>query len=168
MNPVSYARYLTSFSTTRLAKDLGVSRQYLSRLEQGIYDKPNQETLNWTVSTLNKHLDKPVSHKAVEQLYREWQWQKRESCKINKHLLPLAVTDFDRARQPDIIYYHKLFLQWRQDYWISSHEFCVDMCLHPSPVTDYEEGNTHKMPSNLRDVMSQLGLIGSGFKTNER
>src|SRR5688572_2105305 len=108
MNPVSYARYLSSLSTTRLAKNLGVSRQYLSRLEQGIYDKLNKETLNWTVQTLNKHLDKPVSHGAVEQLYREWQWQKRESCKMNKHLMPVSVTEFDRVKQPEIIYYHKI------------------------------------------------------------
>jgi len=168
MNPVSYARYLSSLSTTRLAKEIGVSRQYISRLEQGIYDKPSKEMLNWTVKTLNKHLQDPVTHSAVEQLYREWQWQKRESCKVNKHLLPVGVTDFDRARQPEIIYYHKIFLQWRQDFWISSHEFCVDMCLHPSPVVDYEEGNTVKMPSNLKVVMTHLGLLGSGFKTSER
>jgi transcriptional regulator with XRE-family HTH domain len=168
MNPVSYARYLSSISTSRLAKELGVSRQYLSRLEQGIYDSVNKETLNWTVRTLNKHLDSPLSHGAVEQLYKEWQWQKRESCRMNKHLLPVEVTDFDRARQPEIIYYHKIFLQWRQDYWISCHEFCVDMCLHPDPVAKYEEGDTVKMPSGLKEVMGHLGLLGSGFKTSER
>lgn len=172
MNPISYARYLSSYSTTRLAKNLGVSRQYLSRLEQGLYDKPNKEVINWTTETLNKSLDKPVTPAAIEQLYREWQWQQRESIKLNKALLPVAITDFDRVAQPSfrehgIIYYHRIFRQWRGDYWPSAHAFCVDMCLHPSPVTEYEEGQTITMPSQLKKVLLELNLIGEGFKTSE-
>jgi transcriptional regulator with XRE-family HTH domain len=174
MNPVSYARYLSSHSTTALAKRLDVSRQYISRLEQGLYDKPNKVLLDWTTSTLNKSLDKPVTNTAVENLYREWQWQKRESTKVNMSLLPCSVTEHDKVRQQvenkgaTIIYYHRIFRQWRQDYWVSPHAFCVDMCLHPSPVVDYEEGLTHTMPNNLKKVMLELGLIGEGFKTSER
>jgi transcriptional regulator with XRE-family HTH domain len=176
MNPVSYARYLANISTNALAKKLGVSRQYISRLEQGIYDKPNKELLNWTVSTINRNTptEKHVSHKAVEQLYKEWQWQKRESCAMSKSLRPVEVTEWDivrqkaQNRQDDLIYYHQIFAQWRGDYWTTTHAFCVDMCLHPSSVTDYEEGNTVTMPKNLRDVLLQMKLIGEGFKTGER
>ncbi len=170
MNPVSYARYLSTYSTTALAKNLHVSRQYISRLEQGLYDKPNKTLADWTAEVLNKSLDKnrKVTPAMVEQLYKEWQWQKRESIKMNKLLRPCAVTEYDRVRQPDIVYYHKIFRQWRQDYWTTAHAFCVDMCLHPSPVADYEEGNTHTMPNNLKKVMLEMNLIGEGFLTSER
>lgn len=168
MNPVSYARYLSTYSTTALAKNLGVSRQYLSRLEQGLYDKPNTKVIEWTRDTLNKSLDSPVTSSAVEQLYREWQWQKRESIKMNKALRPLEITVYDRAKQPDVIYYHRVFRQWRNDYWTTAHAFCVDMCLHPSPVAEYEEGLTHTMPNNLKKVLNELHLIGEDFKTHER
>jgi transcriptional regulator with XRE-family HTH domain len=169
MNPISHARYLSTMSTMQLSKRLDVSRQYISRLEQGLYDRPNKELLNWTVSTLNRNLaeDKHVTPVAVEQLYKEWQWQKRQSCKINKSLLPCRVSEFDRVEQPDIIYYHKIFARWRSDNWESTHSFCVDMCLHPSPVGDYEDGQTRKMPNSLKDVMMRLGLLGNGFKTGE-
>lgn len=170
MNPVSQARYLSSFSTTALSKRLGVSRQYINRLEQGLYDRPNQELLKWTAETLNKSLDdnKQITPQVVEQLYREWQWQRRESCKMDKSLRILEVTEYDKVRQPNIVYYHRVFQQWRMDNWISPHAFCVDMCLHPSPVVDYEEGLTHSMPNNLKKVLIQLDLLGQEFKTNER
>ncbi|MGS2592227.1 helix-turn-helix transcriptional regulator [Streptomyces hebeiensis] len=168
MNPISHARYLTNISTTALSKKLGVSRQYISRLEQGLYDKPSDELLKWTVEILNRNIEKPVTKEVVNQLYKEWQWQKRESVKLDKSLLPCSVTKFDRVRQPDVVYYHKVFVQWRNDYWNTSHAFCVDMCLHPSPVVDYEEGITYKMPSALKQVMSELNLLGEGFKTSER
>jgi transcriptional regulator with XRE-family HTH domain len=177
MNPVTYARYLAgNISTSALSRRLNVSRQYISRLEQGLYDKPNQQLLDWTVSALNRNRGadkKPVSHAAVEQLYKEWQWQKRESCKMNRLVRPVEVTEHQLARQKaknrgsDIIYYHQIFVDWRSDYWTTTHAFCVDMCLHPSPVVDYEEGHTHTMPNSLKKVMTQLNLLGEGFKTNE-
>lgn len=168
MNPISYARNLSSYSTTSLAKNLSVSRQYISRLEQGLYDKPNKVLLNWTADTINKSLEKEVTPENVEQLYKEWQVEKRRGTKADKSLRPCSVTEFDRVRQPKIMYYHKIFRQWRSDYWNTAHSFCVDMCLHPSPVVDYEEGNTHTMPTGLREVLQSLGLIGDGFKTSER
>lgn len=173
MNPISYARYLSAYSTSRLAKNLGVSRQYLSRVEQGLYDKPNKDVVNWTVETINKHLDRPVNQVIVEQLYKEWQWQQRESVKLNKALAPVAVTEYAKVAQPTyreygVICYHKVFADWRNDYWHSSHAFCVDMCLHPSPVAEYEEGITATMPSQLKKVLTQLDLIGAEFKTSER
>jgi transcriptional regulator with XRE-family HTH domain len=168
MNPVSYARYLSSYSTTALAKKLEVSRQYVSRLEQGLYDKPNKKLVDWTFQVLSKSNSDLIEHEQIEILYREWQWSKRESTKANLALRPCSVTEFDRVRQPGIVYYYKIFRQWREGYWISPHAFCVDMCLHPSPVVDYEEGSTHTMPNNLKTVMTRLNLIGEGFKTNER
>jgi predicted transcriptional regulator len=168
MNPISYARNLTDFSTTALAKRLDVSRQYISRLEQGLYDKPNKILLDWTTEALNRSLAKPVNAEQVEQLYREWQWQKRESTKESRVLSPCRVTDYDKVAQPEIIYYHKIFRQWRRDFFVSPHEFAVELCLHPSPVVDYEDGNTHSMPTGLKSVMNRLNLIGEGFKTNER
>ena len=53
-------------------------------------------------------------------------------------------------------------------YWDSVHGFCVDMCLHPSPVADYYEGKTYSMPEKLVEVLTELNLLGEGFKTNER
>lgn len=170
MNPVSYARYLSTYSTTALGKNLGVSRQYINRLEQGLYDKPNDKVLKWATETINKHLaeDDQTNPKAVEEFYRNWQWQHRESTKASLIIRPLVVTEYDQIKQPDVMYYYRIFKQWREDYFVSSHAFCVAMCLHPTPIADYEEGNTSKMPSNLKECLTRLGLLGANFKTNER
>jgi len=167
MNPISRARTLSTLSTTGLAKKLGVSRQYISRLEQGLYERPNKEVLKWAVDILNKSLDTTINEEQFLGAYKHWQWNKRRETVQRLALRPVAVTDYDRVRQPEVIYYHKIFRQWRNDYWKSSHNFCVDMCLHPSPVADYEDGIMHTMPSQLKKVMFKLGLIGEGFKTDE-
>lgn len=160
-------------STTKLAKELKVSKQYISRLEQGIYDKPNKVVMAWAANELSKHYTKPIKPDSVESLYRKWQWDQRESTKENKLLKPVNVTSYDKVSQraqnnSDVIYYHKVFGQWVGSYWDSAHSFCVSMCLHPSPVADYIDGETHSMPNKLVEVLTRLELIGEGFKTNER
>lgn len=168
MNPVKSARHISGFSASALAKRLEVSRQYINRIEQGLYDKPNSKILSWSATIFNKSTDEHISTEDIEKFYKDWQWEQRERVKEDLALRPCSVTEFDRMRQPDLIYYHKIFRQWRSDYWSSTHAFCVDFCLHPGPVSDYEEGETHTMPSSLKKVMIKLNLIGEGFKTNER
>lgn len=170
MNPIITARSLSLLSTTALSRKLSVSRQYISRLEQGLYDKPNDDVINWAVSTINRNRpdDKQLTASVILQLYREWQWQKRESAKMDLILRPLEVTDFDRMRQPDLIYYHKIFKNWRTDYWPTTHAFCVSLCIHPSPVANYEDGITTTMPKTLRNVLKQMNLLHTSFKTGER
>lgn len=176
MNPVAYARYLsTSTSMARLAKELHVSKQYIGRLEQGLYDAPNPVVAEWTAKVLNKNSEEEVNQDVVEELYHAWQDERRASTKNDLALKPVIVTEFDRISQrakyggtSDIIYYHLVFGQWVYSYWTSTHNFCVAMCLHPSPVADYIEGKTHSMPNKLRDVLVNLDLIGEGFKTHER
>jgi transcriptional regulator with XRE-family HTH domain len=170
MNPISTARSTSLLSTTALAKKLSVSRQYITRLEQGLYEKPNEDVLNWVTTTINRNRPdgNHITNRAVLQLYKEWQWQRRESTKMDKILRPLEVTDFDRMRQPDLVYYYKVFNNWRRDYWPTAHAFCVDLCIHPSPVAKYEEGLTVTMPKTLKLVLKELNLLDDSFKTEER
>lgn len=176
MNPVAYARMLTNTSATRLSRDLKVSKQYISRLEQGLYDKPNPTVLKWTAEVLTKNTTSTtISEMDVEALYRQWQWDCRHSVKANKFLQPVTVTEYDRISQAarlggntSVIYYHKVFADWVNSYWSTPHNFCVDMCLHTSPVAEYIDGLTYRMPNKLSEVLTRLDLIGEGFKTSER
>jgi transcriptional regulator with XRE-family HTH domain len=142
-----------------LAKELEVSRQYVARVEQGLYEKPNHKLVNWASEVLN------VKPEEIIDSYSKWQWEHRFSVKNSKMLRPVGINPH---YNPDIIYYHKLFRDWRDLYWKTAHEFSVDMCMHPYPVTQYEQGESYKMPALLKEVMSKLGLIGEGFKTSER
>lgn len=179
MNPISQARHLSTMSSTKLAKELKVSKQYISRIEQGLYDKPNPKIMNWAAETLDRNRNRdsnpyPITTAVVEQLYREWQWQQRESVKQSKLLRPIAVTKYDRISQAaarggntiDFRYY-PIFGQWVGSYWDSAHSFCVQMCLHPSPVGNYIDGGMYAMPAQLTEVLTKLDLIGEGFKVNE-
>lgn len=163
-NPISQARSFSPSSTTHLAKELEISRQYLTRAEQGLYEKPNNRILKWTVETLVKN-GVDTTPADVLNDYIKWQWHHRISVKESKMLRPVSINPH---YNPEIIYYHKLFKDWRELYWKTSHEFCVDMCMHTYPVMEYEEGRVYKMPALLKEVMSRLGLIGEGFKTSER
>lgn len=164
MNPITHARSFTIDSTTRLAQKLEVSRQYLTRTEQGLYEKPNKKVIQWTTETLNKNGVK-VTEEEVLNDYLKWQWEHRFEVKDSKSLRPVEINKF---YNPEIIYYHKVFREWRELYWRTSHEFCVDMCMHSYPVLQYEAGEVYKMPALLKEVLSRLGLIGEGFKTSER
>lgn len=164
MNPITQARSYSTYSTTHLARILNVSRQYLTRTEQGLYEKPNKRIVQWTTETLNKN-GHSVNEAHVLSAYEKWQWEHRVSVKESKLLRPVQINSH---YTPDVIYYHRIFRDWRELYWKSSHEFCVDMCMHSYPVIQYEEGESFKMPATLKEVMSKLGLLGDGFKTNER
>lgn len=176
MNPVAYARLLEAVSASKLAKELGVSKQYISRLEQGLYDNPNGRVMQWTAEVLDKNSseDVEVNQKIAERLYNEWQWEERNRIKNDRGIQPLTLDRYEIVSEaaltgsPNIIYYHRVFSNWLHVYWRSPHEFCVDMKLHPSPVDEYIGGGTYKMPSQLKEVLSRLGLLGKGFKTNER
>lgn len=170
MNPITYSRNQSLLSTTALARQLEVSRQYLTRLEQGLYDKPNKNVMNWVVEQFNKDPDLNVTVDQVIQTYKDWQSHKRRDTKIEKKIEPLEV--ISNQSTPDqglpIVYYHRIFREWRCKYWETVHSFCVEMCLHPSPINNYEEGLIASMPENLRLALKDLDLIGEGFKTYER
>ncbi|MFF5977062.1 helix-turn-helix domain-containing protein [Streptomyces sp. NPDC012769] len=170
MNPIITARSLSLLSTTALARRLNVSRQYINRVEQGLYERPSDDILTWAVNTINRNRpeDNQVTKKAILQLYKEWQWQKRESEKFDLMLRPLSVTEFDRMRQPDLIYYYKIFNNWRRDYWPTAHAMAVSLCIHPDPISRYEDGITVTMPKQIRYVLEELKLLDSSFKTGER
>lgn len=164
MNPITQARSFSTMSTTHLARELEVSRQYLTRTEQGLYEKPNSKVIKWTTETLNRNGVNTTEAEVLKD-YFKWQWEHRFSVKDSKTLRPVRINPH---YNPEIIYYHKLFGDWRRLYWSTTHEFCVDMCMHSYPVLQYEAGEVYKMPALLKEVMSKLGLLGEGFKTNER
>lgn len=175
MNPISYARHVTILSSGALAKKIGISRQYINRCEQGLYPEPNKKLLLWTAEVLSKEADRPVTDKIILNSYRKWQWEHRRGSVDRLSLRPCVVTDLDKVRQtgeanphPSKLYFHKFFKNWREGYWNSYHSFSVDMCLHPDPITLYEEGSSTKMPNQLRDVMLELDLLGEGFVVSEK
>lgn len=173
MNPISYARLLSTTSISQLARDLKVSKQYISRLEQGLYDKPNKEIMKWAADQINRHASRQISAADVERLYRAWQWKKREEEKANRGLQKVEVTKYDRISQEaeygsEVLFYYKVFGQWVATHYDSPHKFCVAMCLHPSPVAEYIEGRARAMPKMLAEVLYKLDLIGEGFKVDER
>lgn len=165
INPITRARNFSYYTSSQLAKELQVSKQYMNRVEQGIYDKPNNRVLDWAAEELNKTLEFEVTGAKVLAAYKSWQWDKRMSVKEDKSLRPVEINQY---HNPEIIHYYKLFKEWRERYWNTAHAFSVDMCIHPDSVNNYENGKFYKMPLQLKEIMSRLGLIGQGFKTNER
>lgn len=176
MNPVAYARFLEGISASKLSKEIGVSKQYISRLEQGLYDNPNGKVMRWAAEVLDKNSsdETEVNQSIVTIMYNEWQWEERNKLKEDLGLQPVTLDRYEIVSEaaltgsPNIVYYHRVFSNWLHVYWRSPHEFCVAMKLHPSPVDEYIGGGTYKMPGQLKAVLSRLGLLGKGFKTNER
>lgn len=177
MNPISYARNLELLSSGALSKKLKISRQYLNRVEQGLYQEPNKKLLDWAaeILTKNRGSGKPITSDQIMHGYRAWQWEHRRLSKDALAIKPITITDLDRMRQtgradahPSEVQFYKFFNSWREGYWYTVHNFCVDFCLHPDPVNTYEDGESYKMPKQLREVMEKLELVGDGFDVTKR
>lgn len=155
LNPLRECRMILGLNMSELGAVAGVSRQYVNRLENGVYVKPNE--------TIVKHLAEcsDIEVGLLEAAYYKWQKEKRCGIAQNLGLPPVRLTDVSRP-------YYTNFKRWRQTFWTSTEKFSKDMCVNPSLVNPYEIGKLRGMPVQLKEVLEDLNLIGEGFKTNAR
>lgn len=149
-NPITDARIMQAISANQLAKRLGLSRQYLSRAEQGTYSNLNPALKRWVANALS------IGVASVEKRYLVFQAAQRRATveKIDPHRLERHSSD-----EPG----HVIFERWRNGYWSSPMSFAVAMCVHPDSVQKYEEGIQKKMPDQLHFALSQMDLIESNW-----
>lgn len=129
-----------------LAKRLGLSRQYISKAEQGIYSSLNPALLRWCAQQNGFNVA------SVAKRYRKFQNAKRRETllKVGPHKLTLR-PDFEPEGQS--------FERWRSGYWTSPGQFSVAFCIHPDLVEKFEEGITKTMPKQLREILEANGLL---------
>lgn len=149
-NPVTEARNLEGYSQERLGKRLGVSKQYLSRAEQGTYSGLNKDLLRFVSQVLE------VSIREVERQYRAFQSEKRLES-LNKYQ-PEKLSR-RASREPGCV----LFTRWRYCYWGSTTSFSNAFCIHPEIVRNYEEGITPAMPDQMMLVLNEMKLLDSNW-----
>lgn len=144
-NPVTQARIETAISSNTLARRLGLSKQYLSRVEQGTYSSLNPALLKWVGNALK------WTTESVTQRYVLFQKATRRATieKIQPHRLVRNSND------PGGL----LFERWRSGYWNSPHAFATDFCIHPDLIQKYEEGITKTMPKQLKAAMIENGIL---------
>lgn len=133
-----------------LAKRLGLSRQYLSRAEQGTYTNLNPALQSWTAHTLS------ISENAVKQRYIQFQQATRQASfeRIGPHKL---------ERRRSSLAGHILFERWRTGYWTSPTQFSIAFCVHPDSVQKYEEGIQKRMPDQLKQALLETNLIDESW-----
>lgn len=150
-NPIVEARLAQSFSGPALAKRLGLSRQYISRAEQGTYSNLNPALLKWVAHAMSFTVE------AVEHRYVAFQKAQRRATieKVN----PLPLTRRDGNHSPGGV----LFEHWRSGYWTSPNQFAVAFCLHPDIVQKYEEGITKAMPKHLKAALIETGMLNGNW-----
>ena len=138
-------------SANALAKRLGLSRQYISRAEQGTYSSLNPALLKWTSDTL------AITVKWVVQGYEHFQNTQRRATteKIEPHRLIRHSGNFSPGGV--------LFERWRSGYWNSPTAFAIDFCVHPDLVTKYEEGIQKTMPKVIRQALIENQLLDESW-----
>lgn len=129
-----------------LAKRLGLSRQYLSRAEQGTYSSLNPSLRKWTANALS------ISVNDVDKLYAAFQKSQRRQTieRIDPHKL-----ERNQSNEPG----HLVFERWRSGYWTSPTQFAIAFCIHPDSIQKYEEGIQRKMPKQLLEALIENELI---------
>ena len=171
-----------------MARQTGVSKQYISRAERGMF--PFSSINNFYVQTLiNNAAVEGLTIEEIKNLYREWQtWRRNttvELLQLNlvvELLLPpvasaVGATNLVTNSQPKInptmlssegtVFWYKVFSAWRYLHWDSVYKFCADMCVKPYEVDRYEAGLCTKMPSTIEIALDEVHLL-KGFRTDER
>lgn len=142
-----------SYSSAALAKRLGLSKQYLSRAEQGTYSNINPALTKWVSEALQ------ISSKAVHHRYVQFQQATRIST-----IERIAPDKLERIAEGDEKKPgHELFERWRNDYWTSPMQFAVAFCVHPDSVQKYEEGIQKQMPGQIRLALLEAKLIDESW-----
>jgi transcriptional regulator with XRE-family HTH domain len=128
-----------------LAKKLGLSRQYVSRAEQGTYTSLNPQLLRWVSQS------QAINVRDVERQYQNFQRAKRVDTveELAPHILRRNGSEAE----------HLTFERWRGGYWVSPLAFAVGMCLHPDSVQKYEEGIQEGMPQQIKIALEQVKLL---------
>lgn len=150
-NPIIQARTEMSMSANALAKRLGLSRQYISKAEQGIYTNLNPALIKWIGNALS------WSKGSVERRYIDYQRATREMTveTFEPHLLK------PNGNEPSGV----TFERWRSGYWTSPMQFAIAFCVHPDNVGKYEDGIYKKMPETIRKALEQVNLIDPAWET---
>ncbi|WP_190221157.1 helix-turn-helix domain-containing protein [Streptomyces griseosporeus] len=150
MNPITDGRLSKGLSMPALAKRLGLSRQYLSRAEQGTYSSLNPALQKWVANALS------IEPAAVHRRYVQFQKASRratveriEPTRLNRRM----------SREPG----HIIFERWRSGYWSSPTQFAVGLCVHPDMVQRYEEGIQKQMPKQVFDALYENDLIDKSW-----
>lgn len=146
-NPIADARFECGLSLQRLGKRVGLSRQYLSRAEQGTYSGLNKDLIRFTSEQLQ------ISSREVMRRYEAFQVMTRRRTASN--LRPIILT---RPRGNTEAGW-KLFEQWRSSYWNSATAFSNAFCVHPEVVRNYEEGGMPGMPEPIKAALLSVALI---------
>lgn len=165
MNPITYARMSAGLSKSELSKKLDLSRTYLIRAEQGCYVDPGKKLIPWTCRILNTDKD------SLLERYKDFQFEKRSSELEYRNPTPLGnnvIIPPCRDQNCSEIYPHKIFKEWREDYWNTIVGFAGAMCVHPASVEQYENGKLSSMPNQLQDALQSMNLIANQFPVEER
>lgn len=162
MNPVTLARQATNPETTitDYARKVRRSAPFITRLEQGLYDKIPHSILPFIAEDIG------VTTERVQVMYHNFQRDRRRdsgnllksSTSITYPVQPFPCSDTWKLRETRIN-----FSAWFDNFFttrgITRHNFCTLLCVHPATLDRYLLGEVKSMPSQLRDALSDAGLI---------
>lgn len=145
-NPIADARHECGVSLQHLGKRVGLSRQYLSRAEQGTYSGLNKDLVNFASKQLG------ISVREVVRRYEAFQVMTRKFTADSLRPAPLQ-----RGNSLDPGYV--IFERWRSGYWNTATAFSNGFCVHPEIVRNYEDGQLPGIPDPVKLALRSVGLM---------
>lgn len=141
-NPVTLALKVSGTKPIDLARELQLSRQYISRAELGCHVNLSSRLVQWVAMTLSSYFNETVKPSQVHQLYKAFQ-------KLTRLRHPVA-----KKKLPGKSAYE--FINWRKTNFRTRYEFAVALCIHPASVDAYEERTTVIRPKQIQELFECL------------
>lgn len=179
-DPVTYTLELTGIKPIDLAKQLELSRQYISRAQMGCHVNLNKRLVQWIRVGTSKEFEAPLSRVQIRIWYETFKMQRRQENfdRIKPEVISyrlayiplqslgpeieeevselLGVSSLAPVANLDCVDFRTKFIKWRQSYWPSTYRFATDMCLHPASIDNFEQGTVRGIPGDLKAVLDWM------------
>jgi len=142
VNPYKYARMENGYSQDKLAAVAGVSRHYITRVEQGLYAQPSPK-----LATALGH-----THEYLLSQYSVWQKLARLA---NNPAVADGVHKFLVGMPLGVLHPH---VYLRRGISPSQIAFCITLKVQPSRVDNYEKSKELILPPFLKEAYVDAGV----------
>lgn len=174
-NPLQYAIRRSGITPLELARNLYVSKQYISRVQKGCAVNLSPQMVRWIKETIHDDFE-ILTDEGIQNWFNVWKTCKRLSIlsargielpnlyKSTEKIEVISLQDRGPLKLPTDraisfipnTYDKEAYLAWRKENWDTTYKFSSDMCITPAAVDIYERSTRNRPSPELIELFSWI------------